>query len=151
MKYDDASFYPTESGWPESARFTHIGMFLAWALLRGLGSDEEDGEGVPEEEVDELRARLVTPGRLTDACDDKFTSSALNEEGNAFAASYYASGRYFEDYSAVLCDGPSLLSVPDAWESFDRIAPVLDARLERWRRGSLWTRFVAWLGEKRSR
>ena len=39
------------------------------------------------------------------------------------------------DYEDVLGDDlPSLYHVEDTWANFDRLAPVLDARLAEWRR-----------------
>ena len=44
MKYDDASWHSEgdfPDDLPEEAGGTHIGMFFAWALLSGMGGDED--------------------------------------------------------------------------------------------------------------
>ncbi|MBO9689158.1 MAG: hypothetical protein J7598_21350 [Mitsuaria chitosanitabida] len=63
-------------------------MFVAWALLSGLGSVLHTVEFV--EDLEGLKARSVTPGTFfLEASDGKFTDEDLNEEGNAFARTYF--------------------------------------------------------------
>jgi len=138
MKYDDASWhsggdFPSEL--PPEAGATHVGMFLAWALLRGLG-----GRLVLENSaaaVQGLRSRSVVPGAFfMNECDGKLTDEDLNEQGNAFASQYYVSetGQYFADYEATLGGIlPTLYHVVDSWDNFDKVAPVLDRRFAEWR------------------
>ncbi len=141
MKYDDASWhyggdFPDDL--PIEAAGTHIGMFLSWCLLNGLGGalHEQDGSQF----FDQLIKREITPGRhFLSACDEKLCDEDLNDEGNAFAQAYYASSndRYLTDYSRSL--GQGLLSfyhVPDSWESYDRLAPVITRVFEEWRSGN---------------
>ncbi|EEF26333.1 conserved hypothetical protein, partial [Ricinus communis] len=72
----------------QSAGATHSGMFVAWALLSGLGSVLHTVEFV--EDLEGLKARSVTPGTFfLEACDGKFKDEDLNEEGNAFARTYF--------------------------------------------------------------
>ena len=140
MKYDDASWhsggdFPADL--PSSAGATHIGMFVAWALLSGLAG------AIHTEEFPKalalLTRREVTPGEfLLEACDGKFTDEDLSDEGNAFAEAYYPSAdaqpNYLADYIATLFDGePSLYHVADRWDNYDRLAPTLQKRLEEWR------------------
>jgi hypothetical protein len=75
MKYDDASWhyggdYPNDL--PSEAAATHIGMFLAWAILRDLVGDLHIEES--RESLERVRARQMT-GRefLLKECDEKFT------------------------------------------------------------------------------
>jgi len=139
-KYDDASWhsggvFPADL--PETAGGTHIGMFVAWAVLAGLGSDDlydEDSGGT--EFVTKLRARSITPGGFIFVLDGKFTDEDLNAEGNAFAHAYYAAkdAKYVADYEAAVGgDVPELYYVEDSWATFDRLEPVLDQRLAEWR------------------
>lgn len=139
-KYDDASWhyggkFPAEL--PEEAGGTHIGMFVAWAVLAGFGSDDicgEDSEGA--EFVAQLRERSITPGAFIFLLDGKFTDEDLNDEGNAFACAYYDTkhGKYVEDYEATVGDDvPDLYYVEDSWATFDRLKPMLDQRLAEWR------------------
>lgn len=134
-KYDDAAWhysgdFPKEL--PQKAGATHIGMFVVWAILAGLHSEDF------AQEVDLLRARKMTPGQfIIEQCDEVFHSSMLNDEGNRFAAVYFASrdGNFLKDYEKELEDGiPTLYHVKDTWENFDKIKPVFDRRLAEFRK-----------------
>ena len=133
MKYDDSTWhsegdFPTEL--PPEAGATHIGMFLAWAVLTGLESEEFlDDFG---DEIEALRARETTPGAFLENLDGKLTAEELSSEGNAFAGSYYEK-QYFADYTNLLAGGlPSAYHVPDTWAAFDTL-PKLDARFAAWK------------------
>lgn len=138
IKYDDADFHSDgdfPEGLPDEAGGTHIGMFLAWALLSGLGGKlhmEECAEGVVG-----LRKRTLTPGEyLFTYCDGELTDQELGEEGNAFAIAYYKHKdfRYYADYEqAVGSAVSSLYEVPDGWATYDKLSPMLDRRLSEWR------------------
>ena len=112
---------------------THIGMYLAWIILRGLGSEElvqHSGDT-----YNWVRNREVT-GRdlLLTKLDEKFFDELLSEEGKAFTRSYYETNGFANDYDRVLGgDLPSLYHVQNTWENFDKLAPVLDERLAAWR------------------
>ena len=137
MKYDDASYHyggDFPSDLPVEAGATHTGMFVAWALLAGLG-----GELHTPEELETLRSRSITPGYFfLHECDGKFIDEDLSEEGNAFAQEYFdfERGSYLKDYERLLLKKlPSLYHVSDTWANFDVLRPVLNKRLEDWRRG----------------
>jgi hypothetical protein len=139
MTYDRADWhyggeYPADL--PPENGSTQIGMFLAWAIMRGLQGTFHDKNSVPE--LAAVRGREMTGGEfLRQMCDEKFTEMDLNDEGNAFARDYYITDKgvnYFADYRDTLGrDLPSQYHVEDSWENFDKLAPVLDARLEEWR------------------
>lgn len=142
MKYDDASWHyggDFPSDLPQEAGATHIGMFVAWCLLSGLAGDLFATD-FPNE-LAALRERQITPGAfLLDACDEKFVDDELNEEGNRFALAYYQGdpNPYLADYERLFGeDHPSLYGVPDTWESFEKLLPILDHRLQSWRDGHL--------------
>ena len=141
MKYDDAAWhyggeFPDDL--PDAAGGTHIGMFLAWALLAGLGGEVHTGD---DGALAQLRGRALTPGAfLMSACDGKFTDADLSDTGNAFAQAYFDldDGDYLFDYEDTLDDGlsedaNSLYYIADSWENFDRLRPVLDQRFAQWR------------------
>jgi hypothetical protein len=140
MKYDDASWhsegdFPTDL--PKTAGATHGGMFLAWALLSGLGGPIHIDDFA--EDLEALKARKLTPGAyLLRACDGKLTDEDLNDEGNAFAQSYFdlQNGSYVKDYERTLGqDVSTLYHVEDSWDNFDRLKPVLDERFSTWKAG----------------
>ncbi len=127
---------------PEEAAATHIGMFVAWAILRGCLAQAHEQEST--ESVDAVRARTMT-GRafFLTHCDAKLTERDLTPECVAFAVRYY-SKHYFADYERTLCaELPSMYHVADTWENYDKMASVLNERFEKWRqRGSRpWWQF----------
>ena len=139
MAYDRADWhyggnFPKDL--PSEAGGTHIGMFLAWAITRGLEGDLHRTESL--ESLRAVRERRMT-GRqfLEKECDEKFTTHDLNDEGNAFAAGYYEKdgpGGYLVDYDEALGEGlPTLYHVQDNWENFERVAAFLDRRFGEWR------------------
>lgn len=143
MKYDNASWhyggdFPDDL--PPEAGAIHTGMFLAWALLNGLGGSFH-AEECPED-FESLKQRTITPAQfLINACDEKFTAEDLSDEGNDFAADYYGAGGqmkdYIKDYEELFASGiPSLYHVPDTWESFDRLSPRIQERYDQWKRRS---------------
>jgi hypothetical protein len=138
MKYDDASWhyegdFPADL--PREAGATHTGMFIAWALLSGLGSDALSVDA--PDDIEQLRARSITPGQFfMRTCDGKFTDETLSEVGNQFVAVYFdmESADYLSDYETTVGgDSENLYSVPDNWTTFDRLKPVLDSRFAKWR------------------
>lgn len=138
MKYDDASWhsggkFPEDL--PPEAGATHTGMFVAWALLSGLAGDIHI-EDFPES-IQMLRDRTVTPGAFfLSSCDGKFTDEDLNDEGNAFTASYFdfETGKYLTDYGDKLGrDLPELYYVADTWDNFDLLKPIIDQRYADWK------------------
>jgi hypothetical protein len=138
MKYDDASWhyggdFPNDLS--EEAGATHTGMFVAWALLSGLGGSIHI-EDFPED-IPKLQSRRITPGKFFLAsCDGKFTDEDLSDEGNSFAASYFdlTKGQYVGDYERIVAvDLPSIYHVPDTWDTYEKLRPILDDRLAAWR------------------
>ena len=139
MKYDDASWhYGSEfpDDLKEDAGSTHIGMFVAWALLSELGGSIHIDD-FPDD-IPNLKERKVTPAQFfRTSCDEKFWDEDLNDEGNEFAAFYYeiGGGLYIRDYADTLDDDlPSLYHVEDTWENFERLKPIIDARYADWKK-----------------
>ena len=131
MKYDDWSRHPGgnfPADLPPEAGATHAGMFLAWALLAGLGSADTAA-------IDNLRNQRLTPGRFFLAvCDGKLTDSDLSVEGNAFAQVYFEDGDFLADYEGSAGQGlPSLYHVADSRETYAKLQPLFDRRLSEWK------------------
>jgi len=140
MAYDRADFdYSSdELPLPKGHAGTHIGMFLAWAVLNGLENEFHRQRSAPL--LASLRAREITGRTLFEKiCEGKFSERDLSPEGNAFAAFYYKNeagerGQYFEDYKRTLAHHlPSFWSVEDTWANYDKLAPVLTHRFEEWK------------------
>ena len=151
MSYDRADFdYSTEADpLPKGHAATHIGMFLAWAVLNNLESDLHRERSA--ELLARLRRREITGRQLFEAvCAERFSERDLNEEGNAFAQQYYVDeagqrGPYFADYKKTLAAGlPSFWHVADTWDNYGKIAAVISRRYEEWKtppRRKPWWRF----------
>jgi hypothetical protein len=134
MAYDKAKFH-YDGSFPEDLApengGTHIGMFLAWAIHRGLVSDDlvEDAGG----EIDAVRERRKT-GRelLFSYLDEGIGEDDLNDEGNAFAKKYY--NDYLADYDHLFGPRyPTCYHASDDWANFDLIAAVLDEKFAAWK------------------
>ena len=151
MKYDDVSWHCNEdfpSDLPHEAGAIHIGMFLAWALLSGLGgylhTEEFPGE------LEQLRQREITPGQFfMNYCDGKFTDEDLNQEGNAFTQSYFHSqdgdyGQYIDDYLDVFSKTlSSIYHVIDTWQNFEKLRSVLDQRFAEWKNSLILIQIIS--------
>jgi len=123
--------YPSEL--PPENGGTHIGMYIAWIMLRNLASKELIQ--LADDTYTWVLNREVT-GRtlLLTKLDEKFFDTLLTPEGREFTSSYYETNGYANDYDRVLGgDLPTLYHVADTWENFDKLAPILDERLAAWR------------------
>lgn len=115
-------------------------MFVMWAWINGLAGELHVDE-CPED-VQRALAREMSPALIfLQACDGKFTDEDLSAEGNAFAKTYYANEEgmvvgYLDDYAELFGDLPSTYHVPDTWESFEKVAPLIASRFNEWRAGS---------------
>ena len=146
MAYDRADWhyagdYP--EGLPIENGGTHIGMFIAWSIHRGLSGELFVNEASGE--VEAVKSRRMT-GRefLLEVCDEKFWEDNLSPEGNEFAKLYYERDIYLKDYERVLGKGlPSLYHVKDTWENFDMLCPAIDERFRTWKanKNRLWWQF----------
>ena len=140
MPYDRADHdYSTEKeSLPKGHAATHIGIFLAWAIMNGLENDFHRQRSA--ELLDRLRRREITGRQFFEAaCQEKFAEKDLNPEGNEFAEYYYRDsagerGLYFADYKKTLtADLPSFWHVADTWENYDQMAPVIGQRYAEWK------------------
>ena len=141
MKYDDSEYYflNFETDRDNDDAATHIGMYLAWAMTRGLAGEElNDPEATAL--LAQLRARKITGRRvLLDHCDGKLTDDDLSDVGNAFTQAYYH--RHFvKDYERVFqgkfpdTGHPTadFCGIPDTWDHFQQLAALLDRRYAQW-------------------
>ncbi len=140
MAYDraDHDYSTPEQPLPKGHAATHIGMFLAWAVLHNLENEYHRQRSAAL--LERLRRREITGAQFfLAACGERFSERDLSPEGNAFAEYYYADqsgerGAYFQDYRGLLAKGlPSFWHVADNWENFDKLAPVITQRYETWK------------------
>jgi hypothetical protein len=110
----------------------HMGLFLAWCIARDLHDAEFFTDVGLNVVLDAVRARQLTGAQLLEPLAGVLAGDELNAEGNAFARAYYET-LYRADYLGALAGGlPSMYHVPDTWESFERLRPVLDRRYAEW-------------------
>jgi hypothetical protein len=140
MAYDRADFdYSTEGEpLPKAHALTHIGIFMAWAVLNGLHNELYDHK--TPDRLERLRRREITGAQFFALNGEHtFSEKDLSPEGNEFATWYYCDdsgqrGKYFEDYRKVLVGRlPSFWHVADTWENYDNIAPVITKRYQDWK------------------
>jgi hypothetical protein len=123
---------------PPGHAATHVGIYLAWAVLNGLLSDWHRLNS--KEKIERLQQREITGAQFFfAACGDRFSEKDLNLEGNLFTRAYYENGpgkrgQYFKDYAKTLsADLPSFWHVEDTWQNFDLLAPTITQRFEAWK------------------
>lgn len=137
MKYDDASWhfggdYPGDL--PQKNAYTHIGVFLAWALINGLAGELHTEEW--PEEIEAVKTRTMTGAEfLAKHCDGKFTDEDLTDLGNAFCAEFYEN-EYFERY--INAADPeeiyeTVYHIPDTWETYDKVALDITQAFSKWK------------------
>ncbi len=128
-KLDDASWHWGSDEFPEDlpeqAGATHIGMFVAWAILNGMWSEEPDWTA----DLEKVRARQMTGSAfLMKVSDGAFVSDDMTPDSAAFAEAYYPKA-YMADYQKVLVGKlKSDYLVEDSWANYDLIAAVIDTR-----------------------
>jgi hypothetical protein len=134
MAYDKAKWHSggdfPEGLSPENGG-THIGMFLAWAVIHGMAGEEliEDAGA----QLDAVRGRRMT-GRelLFTQLDGVLSEDDLNEEGNAFAAHYYRS--YMGDYDRLMRTRyATAYHADDDWSNYDQVAGMIEKRYHEWK------------------
>lgn len=139
--HSDGEGFPPEAG-PEAGA-THIGVFLAWAVLAGhVSADLEDDAA---DDLAALRARELTGGRFVhESRDGTLVTDDLDADAAAFALAYYVGdeddedggGLFLEDYVDAVSPGDGepedVYLVPDTWETYDLVGPVIDARFSQW-------------------
>jgi hypothetical protein len=120
-------------GLPSENGGTHIGIYLAWIIHRHLGSKTlEKYAGDMYQRV--LDRQATGRDLLFSELDEKFFSELLSKEARDFTRDYYESNEYLDDYDRTLGgDLETLYHVGDTWDNYDRIALVLDERLQAWR------------------
>lgn len=135
IKYDDVNWHvggDFPSDLDASAARTHIGLFLAWAVTRGLES-EMLRLLYPEQMQAVVEGRLAGSEVLRQCCDDKLTNDDFLDLGNAFAQAYYESS-YLDDYVDLSDDNlPSIYHESDTPEKLLQIQNLLDKRFQEWK------------------
>lgn len=117
---------------PFSHSYAHIALFLAWVIDQGLES-ESLRQQFPAE-LRDIRDRRITASELLHKLDVVLSSEELGDVADAFAREYYLGKDYFKDYARMLAVHlPSVYHVNDTWENYDKLAPVISEKFQKWR------------------
>jgi hypothetical protein len=124
---------------PQENGGTHIGMFLAWAIIHRLSGEFHDEES-PDALTAVIERQMTGREFLLRMCDERFWEEDLSDDGNRFASAYYAGtdgnayGPYIDDYEAILGSRyPTLYHTADSWENYDLIAEQISRRYDAFR------------------
>lgn len=137
--YDKARYHP-------KGGFTHTGMFIGWILENNLYSEKMP---IDKSAALSLKERKITGAQIyDDFLDGVLTSNELNDEGNAFAKSYFdfTKGKYIHDYAKVFnvnLRSNDFLNVKDTWNNYEKIKNIIDKRYQEWkeRQNRKWWEF----------
>jgi hypothetical protein len=115
-----------------SAARTHMGMFLRWAVQRGLESQLL--KDMYPAQLHALRNGTMKGSEaVRQCCDDKLTSDDFAPLGNAFAQAYYEA-MYLDDYVDLSDDAlPSIYHEPDTAAKYALIRDLLDDHFQAWK------------------
>jgi hypothetical protein len=123
--------FPTDQA-PEQA-YVHIGLFVAWLACRGLlDPGWVERAGLLDRTI-ALAERRSEPCALLEGTQGRLTRPMLSPEGAAFASAYYAPQYgYPSDWRRVFGRPADRYDVPGDWETYDRVAAVVDGRYAAW-------------------
>jgi hypothetical protein len=118
---------------PPEQGYVHIGVFVTWLALHEMLDPDWVANSGMEQAVAAIRDRGATPCGLRDATAGRLASDMLTAEGQGFAGAYYAPEYgYARDWRRVFGRQADRYAVPDDWETYDAIAPLVDGRCRQW-------------------
>lgn len=135
-KHFDVTWAQSDEELLESERL--LGMFMCWAVQRGLTSEFSKFE--PPDLISKLLNRVDTGGfffsEASELCCGKLNDEDLVDQAAAFAEHYFrvdAGSRrnFFHDVRGIV---KKLPEDRDSWELYDRFATVLDKRYAAWQK-----------------
>jgi len=125
--HTEAETFPPSAG-PEQG-FVHMGMYLTWIVVHDL----HDPEGLPRKAVADIKARRVTACSLQKRLAGDLGRLRFSLVGARFSDFYYNGDEgYLADYSEIFGDAADNYAVPDSWESYARVEPVIARRYAAW-------------------
>lgn len=131
-KYDDASWHyggNFPANLPMEASMTHMAMYWTWAVLSGLCASDKLRKKIEHE----FKTRHASPCTCFSQLNgEKLTSAGLSKEGASFSKIYYEKN-FYVDYANTVAKNIEIYEVPDSWETFSSLAPVLNIRFSEWK------------------
>jgi hypothetical protein len=113
--------------------YVHIGVYLAWLINHDMLDPEWVARSGVTPAVAAIAARDEKPCALRDSTGGRLASDMLTADGAQFTAAYYAPEYgYPRDWRWILGRRADRYDVPDEWETYDRIAPLIDRRYAAW-------------------
>src|ERR1035437_2162017 len=113
--------------------YVHIGMFLVWLIDLDLLDPEWVAKSGVKRAVQAIRERQDSACALRDMTDGRLAGDMLTAEGRAFSGAYYAPEYgYTRDWNHVFGRRANSYAVPDEWDTYDRIGPVIERRYQEW-------------------
>ncbi len=121
---------------PREAVYTHMGLYLGWAMDRGMMSETFQSQHAGD--VAAFRDKRLTGPQLAGRMDGVLYVSLFNNELARFSRLYYAkTGRFYGDYIRTflspIAAARSMYVATDTWENQDKLSRLLDERLDAWR------------------
>jgi hypothetical protein len=136
IEYDDWAWH-TGGKFPKrlplEAGFVHIGLYLAWLVGREFVDPGWVRRAHAGDIVAAIRDRTLTGSALRGVSDGALTSAMLKAAGRDFTTAYYLpEDGYARDYRGVFGRHADYYAVADNWDSYDKLAPLIDVRYDEW-------------------
>lgn len=133
----DAWHWHTEGVFPEDQPpeqgYVHIGVFVAWLVQHDMLDPDWVARSGLTEAVAAVRERSQSPCWLRDRTDGRLSAEMLTVEGQGFTGAYYAPEYgYARDWRRAFGRRADRYAVPDGWQTYDWIAPVIEGRYRGW-------------------
>jgi hypothetical protein len=136
LEYDAWSWH-TEGSFPKDQPpeqgYVHIGVFVAWLASHDLLDGDWVARSAAEIALASVRDRRSNVCALRDLTDGRLASDMLTPEGQGFTGAYYAPEYgYARDWRKVFGRRADRYEIPDDWQTYDRIEPLVELRYHEW-------------------
>jgi hypothetical protein len=133
----DAWRWHTEGSFPKDQPpeqgYVHIGVFVAWLAYHDMLDADWLARSGLANSVASMRDRRANVCALRDLTDGRLASEMLTPEGQGFTGAYYAPEYgYIRDWRKVFGKRADHYEVPDDWQTYDRIEPLVELRYHEW-------------------
>jgi hypothetical protein len=113
--------------------YVHIGIYIAWLAFHDMLDPDWVARSGVKRAVAAIRERQDGVCALRDMTDGRLSSDMLTAEGQDFTGAYYAPEYgYSSDWRRVFGRRANRYAVPEEWETYDRIEPLIELRYHQW-------------------